>query len=269
VLPVSGVALAVREPGGKDELFLVETAAPAMTALLELARRVATISGPADGRHSTGDHAGDHVPDWLDLPATDLVAAGLVIRQSWLGDIVRTDTSCPAPDCRERIDVSFGIGEYIGHHRARRARGVVEAGERGWYELAGTPVRFRIPLVGDVVEAMSGGAPAADTLVARCVRAPALTRQLTRRVDRALSTLAPSLDDFLGGACPACGEQVAMRFDPVSYTLAELRHHFAGIHAETHALASAYGWSEEAILALPRGRRQRYASIIAEERSLA
>ena len=44
-----------------------------------------------------------------------------------------------------------------------------------------------------------------------------------------------------------------MRFDPLAYTLAELRNAFSGIHLETHALAAAYGWPEEAILALPRG----------------
>jgi hypothetical protein len=60
-----------------------------------------------------------------------------------------------------------------------------------------------------------------------------------------------------------------MRFDPLGYTLGELRNVFSGIHYETHALASAYGWPEDAILALPRGRRRRYASIVTDERSVA
>ena len=57
-----------------------------------------------------------------------------------------------------------------------------------------------------------------------------------------------------------------MRFDPLGYTLAELRNVFSGIYLETHALAAAYGWPEDAILALPRSRRRRYASIIGERR---
>ena len=57
-----------------------------------------------------------------------------------------------------------------------------------------------------------------------------------------------------------------MRFDPLGYTLAELRQAFAGIHLEIHALAAAYGWAEDVILALPRSRRRRYASMIADER---
>jgi hypothetical protein len=57
-----------------------------------------------------------------------------------------------------------------------------------------------------------------------------------------------------------------MRFDPLTYTLTELRNAFSGIHLESHALAAAYGWPEEAILALPRTRRRHYASIIVDGR---
>jgi hypothetical protein len=77
--------------------------------------------------------------------------------------------------------------------------------------------------------------------------------------------MAPSLDGPVGGLCPACGAEVALRFDPVTYTLLELRHTFAGIYRETHALASAYGWSEEAILRLSRTRRRRYAAMVFED----
>jgi hypothetical protein len=56
------------------------------------------------------------------------------------------------------------------------------------------------------------------------------------------------------------------RMTALAYTLAELRQAFSGIHLEAHALAAAYGWPETAILALPRSRRRRYASMIADER---
>jgi hypothetical protein len=255
MLPVSGVVLSVREPTGEDELFLVETALAPLSALLELARRVASTAagGPLD---------------WTSLPATDIDAAALVIRRSWLGDAIRTDTLCPAPGCRERIDVSFGIGDYIEHHRPRRPRGITTGPEEGWFALAGATVRFSIPTVADLLEATSAGRPA-QTLSARCIDAAEISPALARRLDRALAGLAPRLDDLLGGSCPACGHQVTMRFDPLAYTLAELRNAFSGIHLETHALAAAYGWPEQEILALPRSRRRRYASIIADERALA
>ncbi len=252
MLPVSGLALAVREPTGEDELHVVETALPPLPAVLELARRVA------------GTVAGSPI-DWTSLPATDIDAAALEIRRCWIGDVIRTDARCPDPECRERIDVSFSIGNYLQHHRPRRPRGLTQGPGEGWFTLAGATVRFRLPTVADLLAAACDDRPA-ETLSGRCIEAPEISRALARRLDHALSALAPSLDDSLGGRCPACGHEVTMRFDPLAYTLTELRNAFCGIYLETHALASAYGWPEEAILALPRSRRRRYASIIADER---
>lgn len=255
MLPVSGAILAVREPTGADEVFVVETTLAPMPALLELARRV------------TRTIAGDPL-DWASLPATDLDAAALVIRQSWIGDTIRTDTLCPAQGCRERIDVRFGIDAYLGHHRPRRPRGVTEAPDDGWFTLARAPVRFRIPTVADLLAAASGGR-AAEILSDRCVDAREISRALARRLDHGLAALAPNLDDLLGGICPACGHAMTMRFDPIGYTLTELRNVFSAVYLEIHALAAAYGWPEDAILALPRSRRRRYASVIGEGRWVA
>jgi len=243
--------LTVREPTGADEVFVVETALAPLPALVELAQRVTRTAGGSP-------------LDWAGLPATDLDAAALVIRQAWIGDTIRTDALCPAPDCGKRIDVSFGIGAYLKYHRPRRPRGVTGAAD-GWFGLPRTPVRFRIPTIGDLLAAASGGQPA-EILADRCVEAPELSRTLARRLDRALAALAPSLEDLLGGGCPACGNPVTMRFDPLSYTLTELRAVCSAVYLETHALAAAYGWPEDAILALPRSRRRRYASVIDDGR---
>ena len=252
MLPVSGTALAVREPTGEDELYLVEIALAPLPTFLGLAERV--------GRTATGDPI-----DWSGLPAADLDATALEIRRTWIGDLIRTDALCLGPDCGERIDVSFSIASYVQHHRPRQPRGVARAPGEGWFSLAGAAVRFRLPTVADLVAAASQGNPA-EMLSGRCIDAPEISRPLARRLDRALAALAPSLEDVLGGTCPECGHEVTMRFDPLTYVLAELRSAFSGIHLEIHALASAYGWQEQAILALPRSRRQRYASIIMDER---
>jgi hypothetical protein len=254
-LPVSGVVLSVREPTGHDELFVVEQALTPLSTVLELARRV--------GSAATGDPL-----DWAGLPATDLYAAALVMRQSWLGDIIRTDTTCPGPGCLEPIDVSFGIANYLEHHRPRGSRRITQDPGDGWFSLDGAAVRFRIPTIADLLDAASESVPA-DTLVDRCIDTPEMSSALARRLDRALARLAPRLDDVIGGSCPACERQVAMRFDPLTYILAELQNAFSGIYRETHALAAAYGWPEQEILALPRSRRRCYASIIADERSIA
>jgi hypothetical protein len=255
LLPVSGIELAVAEPTGDDELYVIETALPAVPLMAGLASRVATAPG------------GDPV-DWAGLPAADLAATALIIRCCWLGDAIRTDTRCPDPDCRERIDVAFGIGSYIGHHQPRRPRAAAPAADTGWFTLTGTGVRFRVPTVGDLLAAESAGQPAGG-LARLCIEGAEVSRALARRLDRALSAMAPSLDDLVGGNCPACGREVALRFDPISYTVADLRGAFSGIYTQAHALAAAYGWPEETILALPSRRRRQYAALIAEERWVA
>jgi hypothetical protein len=260
LLPVSGVAMAVREPTGDDEVYLVETRLPPLPALLGLACRVtsAVSGGPLD---------------WPRLPAADLAVAALVIRRSLLGDWIRAEARCSEPDCRELIDVSFSSGDYLRYHQPRLARGVVAAPESGWYTFAGTAVLFRVPTVADLLGLAdepdaADASGAEDRLAGRCVKAAGISRGLARRLDRAFVALAPDLDDLVGGHCPACGRDVMLRFDPLGYTLAELRDAFSGVYLQAHALASAYGWPEEAILGLPRGRRRRYASIIASEQAL-
>lgn len=250
MLPVSGVTLAISEPTGEDELFVVETDLAPLGAILELLRRLT------------------RGVDWDGLPAVDLDAAALLLRRRLIGEIIRTDAGCANSGCAERIDVSFAIADYLNHHHPRSARAVRGAGSDGWLELTAADTRFRVPTVADVREAAGAEDPAA-ILEGRCTRPAGPPRSVGRRIDRALSALAPSLKDLVGGSCPVCGVEVALWFDPLAYVLTELRDRFAGIHADTHALASAYGWSEHTILAMPGVRRRRYAELVSEARAAA
>jgi hypothetical protein len=247
LLPVSGLSLIVDEPTGEEELFVLETALAAPAAMVALCRLVAR---GADGA----------AIDWDSLAAVELDAASLIIRRAWLGDAIGTDVACPGLGCGERIAVSFSIAEYLNHHRPHRARGVLADEDPGWFRLTGADVRFRIPTLADQFAACTGPAPA-QTLTDRCIESRQLSRSLARRLDRAFSALAPRLDGLVGGVCPDCGETVTMRFDPTGYTLAELRTAFSGLYAEVHAIATAHGWSEADILALPHLRRRRYAAM--------
>ena len=253
VLPASGTRVLLREPTGEDELLLLQGVGSAPATTLALARRLAT------------DPSGAEI-DWPVLPAVDLGAIALLIRASWLGNTVRTEALCPAAECDEPIDVAFGISAYLEHHRPRRFRGVVAA-EPGWFQLSGTDVRFRIPTIADLLAALEGAGPA--TMLERCVRPADPGPAAVRRVDRALDAVAPRLDGELEGTCPACGQTVDLRFDPVAYVLEELRDAAAGLYAQVHELASAYHWSEQAILGLDRRRRHGYVTMIREELVLA
>jgi hypothetical protein len=246
-----GPAIEVREPTGLDELLLLETRLPPAAALAALCDRVATVHGRS--------------LDWQQVAATQLGAVALAVRRAWIGDRVLSEGRCPDPECGERVDVSFSGLTYLAHYQPGRPRNV-RAGDDGWFQLASASVRFRIPSVADLLAAEVSEEPAA-ALAARCLVPEQLPARTARAVDRALTVLAPSLEGLIGGHCPACGADVTMRFDPLTYTLLELRDSFAGIYRETHALASTYGWQEETILSQPRSRRRRYAELVFESQA--
>jgi hypothetical protein len=253
-LPVSGVRMHLREPTGEDQLVMLTGAGSAPRTLLAVLERLAH------------DGAGRAIP-WPSLPALDLAAAALQLRAAWLGELIHTETTCPAPACGAPIDVSFGIGDYLAHHRPRRYRGVA-AREDGWLSWPGEDVCFRPPNVDDVLAAEHDDA-GPGWLAARCIRPASPSARTRTRIERALSAIAPPLDDRVAGQCPECGIVVELYFAPVEYVAAELRDASADLFADVHVLALTYHWSEAAIMAMDVGRRRRYVEMARGEAVLA
>ncbi|HET9080132.1 MAG TPA: hypothetical protein VFO01_06410 [Trebonia sp.] len=255
MLPASGLTLHVREATGADELIVLEPGWSPVATLITLASRLAT---DAQGR----------TPAWEELPAADAGAIALTIRQAWLGERISTDARCLRPGCLERMDIAFVIPAYLAHHRRRPYAGMRPGQDAGWFELGAAPVSFRLPTIGDLRAAMASADPE-HCLRERCVRPATVPAATARRVSRAMIALAPSLSGTVTVCCPACGDSSQLRFDPVSYSLTELREAAAGLYEEVHLLASAFRWPEDAILALPRSRRARYAELIRRDRAAA
>lgn len=284
-LPVSGLTLHVREATGADELVVLEPSRSPVATVVTLAGRLTTDS---QGR----------TPALEELPAADVGAIALTIRRAWLGERISTDARCQSPGCLERMDIAFEIPAYIAHHRPRAYPGVRPGTEAGWFELAAVAnsirepassrapvsqsqaslssqapvlsgksvssretVSFRLPTIGDLRVATASADPE-RSLRERCVRPATVPAAVARRISRAMTALAPSLTEAVTVRCPACGGTDHLRFDPVSYSLTELRAAAAGLYEEVHLLASAFNWPEDAILALPRSRRARYADLI-------
>lgn len=257
---------ALREPTGDDELFVLEHRGHPAATLLGLAFRLWSPPAATGDDPVTAAALPECPASWLRLPAVCAGSIALQVRRDWLGDRVRTDAACSSAGCGQRVDIAFSIGDYLDHHRPRPFRGATpEPGGTGWLVLSGTEVRFRIPTIGDLVAALAAADPE-ETLAQRCVRPDRIPAALARRVDRALAALAPSLASDVTGSCPECGQQMSLRFDPVSYALAELRDAAAGVHEQVWLLASAFGWREREILRLPRRRRAIYAELAERDR---
>jgi len=293
--PVSGSPLHVREATGADEIVVLEPGRSPVATVMMLADRLVT------------DAQGES-PVWDDLPAVDVGAIALTIRQAWLGERIHTDARCPNPGCRERMDIAFEIPAYLAHHRPKPCPGVAPAPDSGWFKLANAvpaqaivgvsadegaegaeasasvvagavagaavdepadvPVLFRLPTIGDLRVALSSPDPE-ECLRERCVRPASVPADVAHRVSEAMEALAPSLGGTVTMECPACGGSAELGFDPVSYSLTELRAAAVGLYEEVHLLASTFHWSEDAILALRRSRRTRYADLIRRDRAAA
>jgi hypothetical protein len=255
-LPVSGREVALRPSSGAEDLLLLEAARSASgdtTLALTLANRLThTIDGGA--------------LDWTAVCVSDLDTLVLRLRQALIGDRIRADVPCTASECGQRIDIEFGIDQFLAHHApwaAGKRELLSEPAEvPGWFHLSGSQelVQFRLPTVADQF-AVIGHPEAASELARRCIRPPDVAAPLRLRVEEAMDELAPSLSGDLEGVCPECGTTVTVYFDPRWFCLRELRQRAAFVYQDVDILARRYHWSEKEILALPPVRRTAYAEL--------
>ena len=250
-LPISGHDVEVRLPAGADELMLLEHQGSEPEVAMALAARLAV--------RATGEPL-----DSRTLTVTDLETVLLLIRRSVFGDLVHTDVRCPSTDCGARVDVDFGIRDYLAYHAARTPRGVAPASEDGWYQLQNRGVLFRLPSGIDQAEALRAPDPEAE-LARRCLRPAGIPARLRAQAQNAMAAMAPILSDAVKGRCPECGGAFDMYFDVQAFVLAELRGQAAFLYEEMHLLAGRYHWSEREILQIPSRRRAHYAAMISGE----
>lgn len=249
------MGIVLRQPTGAEDILIMESCADDAALAIALMSRLAQA---AEGRSVC----------WEDLPVCDLDAALLRIRQTVFGDLIRADATCPAPACGKRIDMAFGVNEYLEHHSPRRTRGAEPAPEAGWMRLRGASISFRLPTGADQLAIAFHPDPQGE-LIRRCIMPTDIPAAAMRRVEHAMEALAPSLAHNLSGPCPECGAWFEVYFDPRQFTLRELRDQAVFIYEDTHLLAEHYHWPEAEILALPRDRRLRYAEMVRVSRSVA
>jgi hypothetical protein len=242
-LPVRAIEVLLRRPDGADDVALIEGDQATLPTALRLLGRLVARSDCA-------------VADWSLLPVTDFELLLLHLRQFLIGPVVASHVDCPS--CDERVEVSFQVADFVAAVRPSEPSGVALGPDDGSLTLAGAT--FRLPILADVLAVWQTARPGA-ALRARCI-SHGTAAKLHRRIERASARLAPPVTGAVGGACPGCGRALQALFDVPSYVVAEMRSLAAGVYAEVHLLATAYGWSEAAILALPSERRRHYAELV-------
>jgi hypothetical protein len=196
-----------------------------------------------------------------DCDVAELDARLLELHASRFGRRLEAIASCSA--CGEQLELALDV-DALGPRRLSDRR----------VSAAGFEIDFRVPTAVDLTAVSSepGAAEARAALVERCVVAAKrggssiAARELPEAAIVALAERMAEADP-LGGSrvaleCPACGEHSEPAVDVAWFVGRELATEAARIAGEVHALASAYGWTEEAILSLPRARRNRYLELV-------
>lgn len=132
---------------------------------------------------------------------------------------------------------------------------------------ANVTLRLRLANTNDAMDAAA--APDLETarrlLLTRCAmavdkdgRTVAMPESLADAALDRLDAMHEAAEIALTLPCPACDAAQAVHFDIASFLWSEIRHAAQRLLDEVHELAWAYGWSEDAILAMSAARRQAY-----------
>ncbi|WP_171165703.1 hypothetical protein [Streptomyces sp. I05A-00742] len=202
-------------------------------------------------------------PDALGYPLGTRNQRLLLVHRSLVGRPVEAHVLCPA--CGTDNEFVLPVEDVTGLPRAAAdavARLVVGDAEPA----------FRLPLLADLT-AVAGRSPSDGlrALASRtCLDEPPLLGpdDLDRLVD-AWEALDPAGSLRVGLSCAECGHTVAADADPADFVARDLDVLVDGLMREVDVIAGGYGWSEEAILALPTPRRRRYVELITGGRSPA
>jgi hypothetical protein len=131
---------------------------------------------------------------------------------------------------------------------------------------AGGPIALRAPTVEDLhaVAALPDTGDAARALLARCasVDADALDAPTRERLEASLEALDPGAVVSFALSCPACTAQWSAVVDVGEALWSELQRTAERALVAVDALARAYGWSEDAVLALSPVRRAAYLQLV-------
>ena len=183
------------------------------------------------------------------------------------------------PHCSEQLELSFDGADIRSPLLAVDQTDAPLGPTAAALELHvdGCRVRFRLPNSVDLLAVLdiADAASLRQELLHRCVLSverggeetpppDVLPSPLADAVGAAMEAADPQGNVQLALDCPACGHHWLQAFDILTYLWREIDDWAQRTLREVHLLASAYGWSEQEILALSARRRQLYLEMVLE-----
>jgi len=133
----------------------------------------------------------------------------------------------------------------------------------------GRTVTVRLPRIADI-ETLS--APdLRRAIIERCRTGTGgpVPADLAKKLGRKFEALDPAANIVVNIACSGCTRPIAASVDLARFVARDLDRVLDSLLRDLDVIASAYGWSEQAILAMPPQRRRRYVAMIVAARNPA
>lgn len=172
----------------------------------------------------------------------------IALRERMFGRELAMQARCPA--CGDELELAVTTDEL---------RAGVSTGQAPFsFEYAGVTLVFRLPDSRDLAAAAQADDGASE-LARRClVRGEANDANAIEALAQAILDADPQAEVLIDLACPACAHIWQSTLDPGAFVWSELAAEARRLLQQVHVLASAYGWSEEAVLRLGPARRRVY-----------
>lgn len=170
------------------------------------------------------------------------------IGERLFGEQIRLLATCD--DCGAETELGFST---------RDALAVPEVAER--IPLPGQNAVCRLPDSRDLAAALTSSEPN-RALVAAVIDAPEPDVATVAAVEAALAAAAGIADLTLAHSCASCGAAGETPFDILDYLWRRITAEAQRLLHDIHVIASAYGWSGEAILAMSPKRRAAHVALI-------
>src|SRR6476469_2385503 len=185
----------------------------------------------------------------------------VLVHQQLFGDVLQAFAECP--QCRERLEYSLSTREIA----ARSQTGGIDSESHLSFVDGGMQVQLRLPNSFDLgaVAACTDMATARRLLAERCVlemtcerRAVPFSELTDSAIDRIAAHLAsadPQADVVIDLTCAACRHAWQVILEIESFLWIKISALAKRLLRDVHALARAYGWSEQETLSLSPLRR--------------
>ncbi len=200
-----------------------------------------------------------------DLPVGIRNAHLLTIHGQTFGNSLDGLATCP--QCSENLEFSLPVADIQGKSSS-------DTDNSNMLDVASHRVEFRLPTSKDLAamvgyESVSAGR---QLLMDRCVLSATsdgssvstvtLPEQVIRELSEKILACDPQADMVLDLDCPSCALAWQSSLDIVYFLWEEISARARSLLFEIHTLASAYGWSEQAILSLSPIRRHYYLEMV-------